>query len=64
MIKKEIIENFQLNSNDTGSIELQVALLTNRINGLVDHLKKNKKDNHTRNGLLALVGKENASLNI
>ena len=57
MIKKEIIENFQLNSNDTGSIELQVALLTNRINGLVDHLKKNKKDNHTRNGLLALVGK-------
>ena len=57
MIKKEIIEKYQLNSNDTGSIELQIALLTARINELVDHLKEHKKDNHTRNGLLALVGK-------
>ena len=55
--KQEIIKKYQLSTNDTGSIELQIALLTDRINGLVDHLKKNKKDNHTRNGLLTLVGR-------
>tara|TARA_B100001989_G_C24487425_1_gene437694 strand:- start:667 stop:927 length:261 start_codon:yes stop_codon:yes gene_type:complete len=55
--KKEIITKYQLSKNDTGSIELQIAILTNHINQLVEHLKKHKKDNHTRNGLLALVGR-------
>ena len=55
--KKELIKKFQLSSNDTGSIQLQIAILTHRINDLVEHLKKHKKDNHTRNGLLALVGR-------
>ncbi len=55
--KKEIINEFKINEADTGSIELQVSLLTHRINHLVSYLKSNKKDSHTRAGLLKLVGK-------
>ena len=55
--KKATIKKHQLNDKDTGSIELQIACLTERINHLVEHLKKNKKDAHTRNGLLKLVGR-------
>lgn len=55
--KKEIIENFQVHETDTGSTEVQVALLTERINHLVEHLKVHKKDHHSRRGLLILVGR-------
>lgn len=54
--KEEIIKKYSKSNGDTGSPEVQVALLTERINQLVDHLKKNKKDNHSRRGLLMLVG--------
>ncbi|MFC1617103.1 30S ribosomal protein S15 [Candidatus Margulisiibacteriota bacterium] len=54
--KKEIINDFQVHEKDNGSTEVQIALLTNRINHLVEHLKIHKKDNHTRRGLLILVG--------
>lgn len=55
--KKGIIENHKAHESDTGSPEVQVALLTERINLLVDHLKTHKKDHHTRRGLLILVGR-------
>jgi small subunit ribosomal protein S15 len=55
--KKEIIENSQVHETDTGSSEVQIAVLTERINHLVEHLKIHKKDHHTRRGLLILVGK-------
>ena len=55
--KKEIIDQVQLHKPDTGSTEVQVALLTERINHLVDHLKLHQKDHHTRRGLLILVGR-------
>ncbi|NNE72179.1 MAG: 30S ribosomal protein S15 [Acidimicrobiales bacterium] len=50
-------EKFDLNPNDTGSPEVQVALLTDRINHLTDHSKDHKKDHHSRRGLLMLVGR-------
>jgi small subunit ribosomal protein S15 len=56
-IKKKIIDDFKVHSDDTGSPEVQVAILTERINQLADHLKEHKKDNHSRRGLLQLVGK-------
>lgn len=62
MEKKEIIEKFQLSKNDTGSVQVQVALLTERINHLNEHLKLNKKDNHSRRGLLQMVGKRKGFL--
>ena len=62
MEKKEIIEKFQLSENDTGSVQVQVALLTERINHLSEHLKLNKKDNHSRRGLLQMVGKRKGFL--
>jgi small subunit ribosomal protein S15 len=61
--KTEIIQRFKRHSGDTGSSEVQIALLTERINGLVEHLKKNKKDQHTRRGLLVLVGQRKRLLN-
>jgi len=61
--KTEIIEKFKRHSGDTGSPEVQVALLTERINQLVEHLKKNKKDQHSRRGLLMLVGQRKRLLN-
>ncbi len=54
---KTIIEEFGTHATDTGSPEVQVALLTERITHLTDHLRTNKKDNHSRRGLLMMVGK-------
>jgi len=56
-LKNKIIGNFKVHDDDTGSPEVQVALLTERISQLADHLKAHKKDNHSRRGLLQLVGK-------
>jgi small subunit ribosomal protein S15 len=53
--KAEIIDKFRTHTNDTGSPEVQVALLTERINGLTEHFKEHKKDHHSRRGLLMLV---------
>lgn len=55
--KQEIISTYKREENDTGSPEVQVALLTERINELTEHLKVHKKDNHSRRGLLIMVGK-------
>ena len=55
-VKSEIIAKFKQSENDTGSVQVQVALLTERIKHLTEHLKVNPKDNHTRTGLLKLVG--------
>jgi len=52
-----IIEEFGMHETDTGSPEVQVALLTERINHLTEHLRSNKKDHHGRRGLLMMVGK-------
>ena len=54
---EKIIKEYGKSEKDTGSTEVQVALLTQRINDLTDHLKTHKKDHHTRRGLLMLVGK-------
>ena len=54
--KKEIVENFGNNSTDSGSTEVQIALLTKRINELTDHFKAHKKDYHSQLGLLKMVG--------
>lgn len=61
--KSVVIDKFKQHGKDTGSPEVQVALLTERINQIVDHLKKNKKDNHSRRGLLMLVGQRKKLLN-
>ena len=63
MEKKEIIEKFKLSENDTGSVQVQVALLTERINHLNEHLKDHPNDNHSRRGLLKMVGKRRNLLN-
>ncbi|HEX7102021.1 MAG TPA: 30S ribosomal protein S15 [Nitrolancea sp.] len=55
--KEEIISSFQVHDADTGSPEVQIALLTERINGLVEHLREHSHDNHSRRGLLKLVGR-------
>ena len=62
-IKKEIIEKYATHEGDTGSPEVQIAILTYRINTLTEHLKTNKKDHHSRRGLLMLVGQRRALLN-
>lgn len=54
--KQEIIAEYQIHEGDTGSPEVQIALLTERINHLNEHLKLNKKDHHSRRGLLKMVG--------
>lgn len=61
--KKEVIENFKVHSQDTGSAQVQIALLTERINQLTGHFKNHKKDFHSRRGLLMLVGKRRRLLN-
>jgi small subunit ribosomal protein S15 len=61
--KKEIIEKYKTHENDTGSPEVQIAILTERINQLTEHLKLHKKDHHSRRGLLQMVGKRRALLN-
>lgn len=53
--KQEVIKEYATKSGDTGSPEVQIALLTERINGLTDHFKEHKKDNHSRRGLLKMV---------
>lgn len=55
--KEEVVEKFALHEGDTGSPEVQIALLTKQIEELSEHLKKHKKDNHSRRGLLNMVGK-------
>lgn len=55
--KQELIKNFALNSEDTGSPEVQCAVLTERINNLTAHCKVNHKDHHSRRGLLIMVGR-------
>ncbi len=61
--KKTIIDAFKTHENDTGSQEVQIALLTERINHLNEHLKIHKKDHHSRRGLLKMVGKRRKMLN-
>lgn len=61
--KKEIIEKFKLHEKDTGSPEVQIALLSSRIKYLTDHFKVHKKDHHSRRGLLKLVGQRRRLLN-
>ncbi|MFZ5535656.1 MAG: 30S ribosomal protein S15 [Patescibacteria group bacterium] len=61
--KQEIIVQFALKSGDTGSPEVQVALLTRRIEKLVEHLRGNPHDNHSRRGLLGIVSKRRRLLN-
>ena len=61
--KQEIIKEFQRDEKDTGSSEVQIALLTERINELTEHLKVHKKDNHSRRGMLKMVGKRRNLLN-
>ncbi|MFA4983826.1 MAG: 30S ribosomal protein S15 [Candidatus Omnitrophota bacterium] len=55
--KKQLIDDFKVHPRDTGSPEVQIALLTSRINNLGDHFKNHKKDFHSRRGLLILVGR-------
>jgi small subunit ribosomal protein S15 len=61
--KQSIISEYKIHDNDTGSPEVQVAMLTKRINQLTEHLKQHKKDHHSRRGLLKMVGKRRALLN-
>ena len=61
--KEEIIKTYKRDEKDTGSPEVQVALLTERITELTEHLKVHKKDNHSRRGLLKMVGKRRNLLN-
>ena len=67
MISKEtktaIIAEYKINENDTGSPEVQIAILTDRINTLTEHLKKNANDHHSRRGLLKMVGRRRNLLN-
>lgn len=54
--KKKIVEEFRTSDSDTGSPQVQIALLTHKINQLAEHLKTHKKDKHSRRGLLGMVG--------
>ncbi len=62
MTKQEIIDQYKLHEGDTGSPEVQIALLTARINHLNEHLKLNNKDHHSRRGLLKMVGQRRGLL--
>lgn len=62
-LKQEIIAKYALHEGDTGSPEVQIALLTERINHLTEHLKVHKKDYHSRRGLLKMVGQRRGLLN-
>jgi len=62
-VKDRIINEYKLHDNDTGSPEVQIALLTERINHLNEHLKVHKKDHHSRRGLLMMVGRRRGLLN-
>jgi small subunit ribosomal protein S15 len=60
--KRTLIEQFKTHEGDTGSPEVQIALLSERINGLTDHFKAHQKDHHSRRGLLMLIGKRRGLL--
>jgi small subunit ribosomal protein S15 len=60
---KKIVDEYQIKEGDTGSVEVQVALLTEEINILIEHLKLHKHDHHSRRGLLMKVGKRRSLLN-
>jgi small subunit ribosomal protein S15 len=62
MAKQEVIDEHKLHDSDTGSPEVQIALLTARINHLTDHLRTHPKDHHSRRGLLMLVGRRRSML--
>jgi small subunit ribosomal protein S15 len=62
-VKQGLIEKYRINENDTGSPEVQIAILTERITYLTGHLKEHKKDHHSRRGLLKMVGKRRGLLN-
>lgn len=55
--KQQLIEKFRIHEKDTGSPEVQIAILTEKINNLTEHLRKHQKDFHSRRGLLMMVGK-------
>ena len=61
--KREIVQRFGKDENDTGATEVQVAMLTRRINDLTEHLRTHKHDHHSRRGLLMLVGRRRRFLN-
>ncbi len=61
--KQELIAKFGRGENDTGATEVQIAMLTERINDLTEHLRTHKKDHHSRRGLLMLVGRRRRFLN-
>lgn len=63
MTKQEIIKKYARHEGDTGSPEVQIAILTDRINHLTEHLKTHKKDHHSRRGLLKMVGQRRGLLN-
>jgi small subunit ribosomal protein S15 len=60
--KKTLIEQYRVHDGDTGSPEVQIALLTERINSLTEHFKRHAKDHHSRRGLLMLIGKRRGLL--
>ena len=60
--KKELIQQFQTHGNDTGSAEVQIAILSNRISYLTEHFKTHKKDHHSRRGLIRLVSQRRKML--
>jgi len=60
--KQELIQQYKVHDGDTGSPEVQIALLSERINGLTDHFKAHQKDHHSRRGLLMLIGKRRGLL--
>ena len=60
--KKTLIEQFRVHDGDTGSPEVQIAILTERINSLTEHFKAHQKDHHSRRGLLMLIGKRRGLL--
>ncbi|NLZ52595.1 MAG: 30S ribosomal protein S15 [Thermoanaerobacteraceae bacterium] len=62
-VKQSIINKYKIHDSDTGSTEVQVAMLTEKINQLTEHLKQHKKDHHSRRGLFKMVGKRRALLN-
>jgi small subunit ribosomal protein S15 len=61
--KQQLIEKYRIHEADTGSPEVQIAILTERINYLTNHLKEHKKDHHSRRGLLKMVGQRRGLLN-
>ncbi len=63
MEKEAIVKKYAKNEKDTGSAEVQIAILTEEINRLTEHLKQNKQDNHSRRGLLKKVGQRRSLLN-